>query len=378
VSNGWNGTTVGDGQYIVFSDPRFNPESDPTIRQHNVLLNDSERGLVLLGFEDVRRDDIPFTCDEDFNDAVFYISANPMTAVATTALNPIDKPIDADGDGVSDVYDLYSLDASRAFVSRFPSASTYGTLAFEDMWPSRGDYDFNDLVVSYQVAHIANSGNQVVGIEVTLVIEAVGAGYPSGFGFALPIAPSAVAAVSGQDLADGYIEVAGNGAELGQSRAVIIAFDNARRRLPPGGEFSNTVAGEATVDPDTLVLTIELATPVPGQTLGVPPYNPFLIVNRERGREVHLPGYAPTDLADAGLFGTEDDATAPSIDRFYQTASGLPWALTAPAPLNYPVEREQIVRGYLQFAPWAESGGSVFRDWYEDRPGYLNKSYLFR
>jgi hypothetical protein len=26
---------------------------------------------------------------------------------------------------------------------------TAGTLAFEDLWPSTGDYDFNDLVVDY-------------------------------------------------------------------------------------------------------------------------------------------------------------------------------------------------------------------------------------
>jgi LruC domain-containing protein len=378
VSNGWNGSSVGNGQYLIYSDPRFNPEPDSTLRQHNVLLNDAERGLVLLGFEDVRRDDIPFNCDEDFNDAVFYITASPQTAVATDDLNPIDKPVDTDGDSVSDVYDLFPTDPTRAFLSRFPSANTFGTLAFEDMWPSRGDYDFNDLVVSYQIGHIANGSNQVVALEATVVIEAVGAGYPSGFAFALPLTPSAVASVTGQDLADGYINIESNGVESGQSEAVIVVFDNARRRLPPAGEFTNTVLGEPTVVPDTVRITVDFTGPVSAQALGVPPYNPFLIVNRERGREVHLPGYAPTDLADTGLFGTMDDATVPSLDRYYQTSNNLPWALAAPAPLSYPVERVQIVRGHLRFGNWAESGGASYRDWYQDRPGYRDHSFLFR
>ncbi len=30
-----------------------------------------------------------------------------------------------------------------------PSEQFTGTLAYEDLWPGKGDYDFNDLVVDY-------------------------------------------------------------------------------------------------------------------------------------------------------------------------------------------------------------------------------------
>jgi LruC domain-containing protein len=33
----------------------------------------------------------------------------------------------------------------------FNSLASYGTLAFEDLWPSTGDYDFNDQVVDYDL-----------------------------------------------------------------------------------------------------------------------------------------------------------------------------------------------------------------------------------
>jgi len=38
---------------------------------------------------------------------------------------------------------------------------------------------------------------------------------------------------------------------------------------------------------------VRLAQSVTLQSLGVPPYNPFLIVNQERKREIHLSASGP-------------------------------------------------------------------------------------
>ena len=118
-----------------------------TLQQHNVLLYDEQNSLFLVGFEDIRRDDIPFQCDQDFNDAILYFSSNPITAISTENVNPIDQPIDQDGDGVSDVYDEYPSDPLLAYNNYYPSENAYGTFSFEDNWPDLGDYDFNDLVL---------------------------------------------------------------------------------------------------------------------------------------------------------------------------------------------------------------------------------------
>lgn len=84
LANAWNGSsqTVGNGLWQLYSNPDFNPEADPNLRYHNVLLNDPSNERVILGFEDIRRD--YSTCDNDFNDAVFYVTANPYTAMQTT------------------------------------------------------------------------------------------------------------------------------------------------------------------------------------------------------------------------------------------------------------------------------------------------------
>lgn len=82
LANAWNGSSVTSGQWQLFSNINFNPESSETLRYHNVLLNDPTNERVILGFEDIRRDNA--SCDNDFNDAVFYVTANPYEAIRST------------------------------------------------------------------------------------------------------------------------------------------------------------------------------------------------------------------------------------------------------------------------------------------------------
>ena len=92
-------------------------------------------------------------------------------------------PADADADGIPDNLDNYPSDPTRAFDNYYPSRSVYGTLAFEDLWPSKGDYDLNDLVVDYHFQIVTNTQNKVVDIKPTFCVRAAGAGYNNGFGF---------------------------------------------------------------------------------------------------------------------------------------------------------------------------------------------------
>ena len=79
LANAWNGSKVTWGLWQVHSDPDFNPERDPDLRHHTVLLSDPENERIYLGFEDIRRD--YGSCDQDFNDAIFYVTADPYTAI---------------------------------------------------------------------------------------------------------------------------------------------------------------------------------------------------------------------------------------------------------------------------------------------------------
>ena len=54
------------------SDDVLNPEVDPKLKKHVVLLNYTPESKTLIGFEDVDRTYV--NCDNDFNDVVFYIT----------------------------------------------------------------------------------------------------------------------------------------------------------------------------------------------------------------------------------------------------------------------------------------------------------------
>lgn len=278
---------------------------------------------------------------------------------------------DVDQDGIADSDEDYPNDASKAFNNFTPSENEYGTLAFEDQWPFKGDYDFNDVVIDYNINQITNANNDVVEIEAQFVLRAYGAGFKNGFGFQLPIPFDAVSNVTGQELTENYINLLGTNVEANQSKAVIIVFDNGKNSFNTSG-FINTVQNSPFTTPDTFNIVVELSSPVNTNILGTPPYNPFIIVNKSRGYEVHLPDYSPTDVVDFNIFGLGDDDSNLLTNRFYRTDLNLPWAINLSEKWNYPQETVTIIQSHLKFASWVNSSGLLFEDWYKDLVGYRN------
>jgi LruC domain-containing protein len=378
MADAWDGNTSEDYYHLVFADKNLNPEPDENLKQHNVLLWDEENELFLVGFEDVRRDDIPFACDQDFNDAILFVSSNPVKAISTRNVSPIDKPgtSDRDGDGVNDILDEYPDDINKAYDSYYPGSTSYGTFAFEDNWPDYGDYDFNDAVIDYQFRHSMNASNKVVEIESKFLVRALGAGYRNGFGFATDLLPGDIASVNGSMLNAGYIQLNGNGTESNQNNAVFIAIDNLHD-LFPGAGFVNTEEQSTHLPAREVSLLITLNNPKDMQETGNVPYNPFLIISGNRGREVHLPGYSPTNLVDQTLFGTLDDDSDPLAGIYYRSKTDLPWGIHLPESFDYPREKSDIRTGHLRFTDWARSFGFSYLDWYRDQSGYRNGSFIY-
>lgn len=376
---GWNAGqhAVTNGNYQIYSIAALNPEPDVNLKKHTLLLNDINRLKFMFSFEDWRRDQ---GSDQDFNDGILYVTANPVSAVNTTNMpNIVTTMPDQDHDGVPDNQDDYPADATMAHDNYYPGKTGYGALAFEDMWPNKGDYDFNDLVISYRFNQITNASNNVVKIQATLITEAMGAALHNAFGFQMGCAAATVASVTGVDLRHSYVTLSANNCEAGQTKAVIIPYDDAYDRLPnPGsGIGANTTMGAPYVTPDVINMTITLAQPVPVSTIGTPPYNPFLIVNQERGHEVHMTDNPPTDKADPSLFGTGDDKSIIASGKYYKTAGNLPWAINLPEKFSYMIEKNQIVTGYLKFGAWAESGGASYPDWYKPLSGYRDNTKIY-
>jgi hypothetical protein len=53
----------------------LNPEVDPALKKHAILMKYPEENKILIGFEDVDR--TKKRCDHDFNDIVFYATVTP-------------------------------------------------------------------------------------------------------------------------------------------------------------------------------------------------------------------------------------------------------------------------------------------------------------
>ncbi|PKP15502.1 MAG: hypothetical protein CVU06_16450, partial [Bacteroidetes bacterium HGW-Bacteroidetes-22] len=224
-------------------------------------------------------------------------------------------------------------------INHFP-ASGYGTLAYEDLWPGKGDYDFNDLVLDYQFEIKTNTNNKVNQVTGTFIIKAFGAALENGFGFQL--SSNIVASdlnVSGYSLTENFIHLNGNGTEAGQSKPTIIVYDNAFNQMQhPGiGIGVNTDPAAPYITPDTIKIIINFpVNKYSFNDLDISNFNPFLIVNKVRGIEVHLPDYPPTSLADESKFRTYDDNTNPSAGVYYKTVNNLPWAIHIYETFAYP------------------------------------------
>lgn len=442
VANGWNGTSVVERspQQTVFSDQAINYQlyqsnAGMTVEKsaQTVLLDnntDAEgKKSMLLGIEDILRYQ---GGDQDFNDAILLIQANPPSAVASTvavrdpqntdvvrnvALSPVNNPqaADSDGDGISDAFDDYPNDPSKALNSYFPAKNDYGTLLFEDLWPTRGDYDFNDMVIDYNITHVTNASNQLVQIVGEYTVKALGGGYHNGFAFQTNLLPSQVASVSyqweksgvqqaGTPPRYGTIQYAANGLESGHQKATIVVFEDGYDVTPPSlvnrPFYSNVADDEPVKTPGKVRVTINLTNPVALSAIESVPYNPFIIVNpvsfvndqfmisRIRDIEVHLPGFAPTSKANQSLFGTQDDTSNPSQGRYYKDSNNRPWALNMPTRFAHLKEHlnqpsgwvslgEDIRNGYLQFDPWSQSSGVQSKDWYRNLPNYRDETKLY-
>jgi LruC domain-containing protein len=392
---------VYDGLYTWYGKDSWNNELNGR-KRHAVFLKDLINQNFMLGFEDQKRSPVTIggntfvPSDEDFNDVVFFVTADPINNTD----NP-DNPNPTPDPRCESANDEYPDDPVKAYNVYFPygnGGKNYATLMFEDLWPCKGDFDFNDLVVGFKTKFVATcvapNVNKIVEMEVKLYVEASGAKYNNSFAFQLPIPTADVQSVTGTRISGifGYSFLP-NGCEAGQSKATIIAFDDVNSVITRQHFFHNTEQAKSyspVASSDTLTITIKLNSPKTLAQLGFNtnnmnqfPFNPFIIIDGVRGKEVHFKNAKPTDLADASLFQVCDDNTDAGANLYYQTKNGaLPYAIYVPEMLygynnfKYPIEFAQITSAYTKFALWAVNPG-MHADWYLPFPSYRDDTKLY-
>ena len=147
---------------------------------------------------------------------------------------------------------------------------------------------------------------------------------------------------------------------------------------PGAGVGVNTTPGATYVEPDTLIILMTYTqNEFTIDDLNISNFNPFLIIDETRGKEVHLADYAPTNLVDESYFGTMHDDSNPNTGKYYKTENNLPWAIKISESFDYTIEKAQITHAYLKFYEWAESSGSLYSNWYQDESGYRNDGNIY-
>jgi hypothetical protein len=77
MENAWDTTkkALNNNAVHFCSNDALNPEVDPKLKKHAVLINYAPENKILVGFEDTDR--TSSACDNDFNDVVFYCTVAP-------------------------------------------------------------------------------------------------------------------------------------------------------------------------------------------------------------------------------------------------------------------------------------------------------------
>ena len=271
---------------------------------------------------------------------------------------------DTDGDGVADASDLNPLDPTIAAVDFYPARDRYATFAFEDLWPYKGDYDFNDLVVSHQGSVYSNASGLITKTDYMFVIRAIGAGFNNDFciSFSDPDHTMQVSTISPADITYSLHQLEGK---------TEIRFPEFKGYFGTGG-FVNTDTTRAFVEPITINMTLTFSGTLPNESFEIDEY---LRINQEEGREAHKPGKPYTSLMDISMIGTAADDTNPSANKYFLTKENLPWALEIPTEWDYPKEQSDITKGYPNFKDFAQ--GRSKTPWYTDAEGNKVHKHLY-
>jgi len=332
-------------QILKTSNPVFTPAPGNFTTPQSITISDTTSGSTIKYTTDgttpsqtngiVYTTPIPIIVSANFKAIAFnqgYTDSDVVSAEYKITLGDADS----DGDGVSDNEDDFPIDPLRASNNLFP-ANGFGSLAFEDNWPSKADYDMNDMVIDYQFNQITNAKNEVVEIKARVVLRAIGTNQRNGFGIEFPVSPSQVTSCE-ITKADGTLVSLGNSIALSSNglensnspKAIAILFDDGYKLFPQNNPETliNTSPDIAWSKPDTLYMTITFVQPVSMDVFAKNRfYNPFIFDNKQRSKEIHLPDFAPTSLADMALFKTGDDKSDPSVGKYYKTSNNLPWEI---------------------------------------------------
>ena len=278
----------------------------------------------------------------------FFVFSSVSSAGSPSVGNFLDNfevECDYDGDGIPDDEDDDPGNGEVSYISYFPTSGKQ-VVAFEDLWPSTGDFDFNDLTMSNQVIINKDSDFDLLSADFKVSIDAIGASIHNGIGMMLYDS-------DGNNFSNNIItSIEGDVALDDENTNGLILANDVFEVID---EYYQNNGSGPTKTPDTLRFTITFNS-------NAEEFIPELYIFRseDRSHEIHRSEFPTTAAADLSLFNTEDD------NGHYKTSNGLPWGIEIILDGQYKSPREKVdmVAAYPQFQIWATSNGTENITWY--------------
>ena len=327
------GFSLSDKSECVYNPYCSTPEFNDDKSTHGIIIWDDEYQCYTIGMERAGKGiDQNKKGDNDFNDILAKLKFSPVVKQGQTGeiAPPTPQPI---------------------------ISFTEGTLAFEDNWPSKGDYDFNDFVTTYRYTLDKNETTGLVeSITLSFTPKAIGAKANNGFGIQLPIETTNIKEIQGAEN------------ESDEKLATIMVYNDVREAFGSQSGFINTYPGLGS-SAEVKTIKISLITPVSEEVAALSKFNPFLTRDR-RSKEIHLVDYAPTSKMDMNYFNsTPDEKSDISRGLYYRMDNVYPWALDISSTTwAWPSETKPINTAYPKYESWykEQETGKVM-DWTETK-----------
>ena len=232
-------------------------------------------------------------------------------------------------------------------------SSTTGVYAFEDKWPSKGDYDLNDAVVNAKHEREFDSNGKIIKETFYLTTYQNYVELTSGLGLTLNTQ------VNPKSIAMKKIEPGSTVAEEAsfvKDRAVYYLTDDIKAEI--GTTYILELTYNTALDSSSKMASIQ----------------PFIY--RSEGTqnwEVHIPMEAPTTQMNTSYFGKDDDCSDQIHGLFFVRQGNYPFAFylknadinafkeTILKRENESIPIDQFFPGFLD---WSISGGTYSADWY--------------
>ncbi|MFC1233500.1 LruC domain-containing protein [Vibrio sp. F74] len=272
-------------------------------------------------------------------------------------------------------------------VRHFPSEMGYATLAYEDNWPYTADYDMNDVVIHYRITEVLKDGE----IKKSFIkgrLAAFGADYHNGFAIRLPnLSRNNIDTTLTRQIHNDSQQIS-SGLELDSNEAIFIVSNELNKEKGTDCRYFRTLSNCLENESFTFELHISIVDGIAVDDIASMPYDPFIFstpgyyhgeglpLHPGRKWEVHLPDQSPTEKFDGdSMWGLGIDASDANNEIYFKTADNLPWALLITDEWQWPLERVDLVNAYPAFATFAESGGTLEKDWFISNKAVTNKIY---